>query len=126
MAQAHTAFRFSSTEAVVVFSTSAFIWWTFLSFIILSLACDSALSMAVLDELPGLEVQIIVNRTPVKEYDDDEEEVVDKTVTRYIEAESEAEFEVRLKFQSMFNISAKHSVAAEVLLDGKYGNGVVL
>jgi len=82
--------------------------------------------MAVLDELPGLEVQIIVNKTPVKEYDDNEEEVVDKTVTRYIEAESEAEFEVRLKFQSMFNISAKHSVAAEVLLDGKYGNGVVL
>lgn len=82
--------------------------------------------MAVLDELPGLEAQIIVNRTPVKEYDDDVEEVMDKTVTRYIEAESGAEFEVRLIFQRMFNVSARHSMIAELFLDGKYGNSIIL
>jgi hypothetical protein len=82
--------------------------------------------MAVLDELPGLEAQIIFNRTPVKEYDDDEEGVVDKTVTKYIEAESGAEFGVRLHFHSMFNVSARHSVLVEVYLDGKYGNSIVL
>jgi len=82
--------------------------------------------MAILDELPGLEAQIIVNRTPVKEYDDDEEGVVDKTVTMYIEAKSGAEFGVRLNLQSMFNVSARHSMVAEVYLDGTYGNSIVL
>lgn len=63
---------------------------------------------------------------PVKEYDDDEEGIVDKTITKYIEAESGAEFGVRLSIQCMFNVSAKDSVIAEVFLDGKYGNSIVL
>jgi len=55
--------------------------------------------MAVLDGLPGLEVEIVVNGQPLKEYTDtfvDEEEA--KTVIKYVEAVSGANFEIYCRF----------------------------
>jgi len=55
--------------------------------------------MAVLDELPGLVVEILVNGEPLKEYTDtfvDEKEP--NTIIKYIEAVSGANFEIRCRF----------------------------
>jgi len=55
--------------------------------------------MAVLGGLPGLEVRVMVNGEPLKEYTDtfvDEEEA--KTVIKYIEAVSGANFEISCRF----------------------------
>src|ERR1700712_1287703 len=64
--------------------------------------------MAVLDDLPGFDVSILVDNTALKEYDDDEEVTsaesgaigehqVSKTISKYIEAMSDKDFQIHLK-----------------------------
>ena len=73
--------------------------------------------MAVLDEITGLTVQIIVKKRQAQEYDNDEEEASPNTVTKYIEAQSGAKFGVKFRFSNEFD--AKHSILADIYLDGK-------
>ena len=53
--------------------------------------------MAIIDDLPGVVIEIIVKGTALKEYEDDELDEDERTVTRYIEAVSGQEFAVRIK-----------------------------
>jgi hypothetical protein len=69
--------------------------------------------MAVLDDLPGIEVDVRINGEPLVEYDDDEEyqpqgdEVPEhrkaKTVSKYIKSETDAEFTVNLSVNRRYN-----------------------
>lgn len=48
---------------------------------------------------PGVIVEILVSGQPLPEYDDiDEGPILPNTVTKYIEAQSDAEFAVRVRF----------------------------
>ncbi|KAF2491026.1 hypothetical protein BU16DRAFT_141592 [Lophium mytilinum] len=77
--------------------------------------------MAILNDLPGLKVEIVVNGQTLKEYDDDDEDPEEKprTVTKYIEATSGASFEVRFTFTRLFSLSM-YSFAMDIYLDGKF------
>jgi hypothetical protein len=79
--------------------------------------------MAVLDDIPGLDVRIHVNGSPLVEYDDDDSEPAPKKVTKYIEAISGARFDVQYEFKESFR--AKDGIVAEVYVDGKWMTGSV-
>ncbi|KAF1937305.1 hypothetical protein EJ02DRAFT_458833, partial [Clathrospora elynae] len=73
--------------------------------------------MAVIDESPGLEVQIHVNGKPLHEYDDRHSEVPGKTSESYIEAQSDVNFEIHYSFKAPF--PAGRPVSMIVTIDGK-------
>jgi hypothetical protein len=73
--------------------------------------------MAIIDETAGLEVQIHVNGQVVREYDDHHAEVPVKTSEKYIEAQSDAKFEIHYTFQEPF--AADRAVSMIVTIDGQ-------
>ncbi|KAF2677306.1 hypothetical protein K458DRAFT_163912 [Lentithecium fluviatile CBS 122367] len=80
--------------------------------------------MAITTVYPGLQVDVVVNGAPLQEYDDDEDEDSPDTTTKYVEATSGANFEIRYSFGTGF--SAKHAVVTRVHVDGQYGEGHVI
>jgi hypothetical protein len=81
--------------------------------------------MAILSSFPGLTVEILVNGIAREEYQPPEDEVQDtqKHVTRYIEAESGANFEVRVSLNSAFKTAfdiSKYDLCAVIRIDGSY------
>ena len=73
--------------------------------------------MAVLPEVPGLKVEVCVDGSPLQEYDDDEPAQAN-TVTKYIEAVSDANF--CIKYAADHSYLSTHGVEAEVHIDGRY------
>ena len=73
--------------------------------------------MAVIDETPGLEVQIRVNDRPLREYIDQHTQVAEKIQERYIEADTNAAFEIHIKFTTPF--PTDRAVSMIVTVDGK-------
>ncbi|KAF1850027.1 uncharacterized protein K460DRAFT_326501 [Cucurbitaria berberidis CBS 394.84] len=71
--------------------------------------------MAVLDDVPGLKAEVIVDGRPLREYDDDEE-TSSKAVTKYVEAQSGAEFAIRSVFSAPFPL--QYGVEMKVSVDG--------
>ncbi|KAL5346136.1 hypothetical protein ACLOAV_009169 [Pseudogymnoascus australis] len=85
--------------------------------------------MAILDALPGVEVSILTNGQSVEEYVD-ADEVVDgplasKTVVKYIEAISDAEFTVKRTVLDSFRLHKQKvdDLLFQVKLDGKWAAG---
>jgi hypothetical protein len=84
--------------------------------------------MAVLSKFPGLNVHIVVNGVARPEIDPPDDDVEDtrKRVTRYIEAESGANFEVRFSLDKAFkravNVS-KYDLCVGVWIDGLWIKG---
>jgi len=77
--------------------------------------------MAVTDKHPGLEVEVVVDGAPLKEYNDDDSND-QEIVSKYIEAQSGAEFAVRSTFTAPF--PRGHGVQIAVRVDGttrRYG-----
>jgi len=54
--------------------------------------------MAVLDSVPGLEVHILVDDERLDEFEDTDQPATSDTVTKYIEAETGKQFELRYAF----------------------------
>ncbi|ORY11100.1 hypothetical protein BCR34DRAFT_565684 [Clohesyomyces aquaticus] len=75
--------------------------------------------MVVLDSVPGLEITVVVDKAPLKEYLDDEipDEPNSNKTTRYVEAKSGSEFQVCHKFSNDFE--RQHPLLLGVSLDGK-------
>jgi hypothetical protein len=73
--------------------------------------------MAVIDEVPGLEVQIVVNGTPLREHRDRDAKISAKTAERYVEAQSSAEYEIHYSFKDPF--PGDRTVSLIVTVDGK-------
>lgn len=71
--------------------------------------------MAVLPHQPGVKVHVAINGSVMPEYDDEEPEVPN-TTTKYIEAISDAHFEVRFAFSYPFQ--TQHGVHVILYLDG--------
>ena len=76
--------------------------------------------------VPGLRVNIVVNGKELQEYDDDEDEAAKpNTVTKYVEAISNATFEIRCYISSLFPHST-HDIKVSVYLDGNPIEGAIL
>lgn len=74
--------------------------------------------MAILDDLPGVEVDIIVNGEALKQYEDTELQEDKRTVTRYIEAVAGQVFAVRTTLSPDFKFRGD-SLSVQVFADGK-------
>jgi protein involved in ribonucleotide reduction len=70
--------------------------------------------MAVLAEVPGLEVEILVNGQPLREYEDYSAEVPAQTIERYVEAQSDAQFEIHYTFKAPFPADRPISMIATI------------
>ena len=79
--------------------------------------------MAVLSECLGLKVEVIVNKQPLTEYDNDDEEESPNTVTKYTEAQSGLEYVLKWTFSEPFQ--KKHGVLVGIWIDGEYSTGTV-
>lgn len=70
--------------------------------------------MAIHPDHSGLEVEVVVNDVPLKEYDDDE--APPHTVMKYVESATGANFKVRYRFTKPFPTT--HGVSLDLSLDG--------
>ena len=73
--------------------------------------------MAVLDTLPGVEVNIVVNKKPLKEYQDSDVEEEHRTVTRYVEAVSNQVFEIHMTIEKGFKFRG-NCLTFKIYVDG--------
>jgi hypothetical protein len=73
--------------------------------------------MAIIDEVPGLEVQIVVNGQPLQEHQDRDAKVSANAVERYDEAHSNTEYEIHYSFKEPF--PGDCIVSMIVTIDGK-------
>jgi hypothetical protein len=76
--------------------------------------------MAILHLLPGVQASIEIDGQPAQEYDDEDEKILPKATTKYIEAKSGAEFAVCYQLENDFERS--HDISVRVSLDGKYAD----
>jgi hypothetical protein len=72
--------------------------------------------MAIANEQPRIEVEILIDRAPAKEYEDEEKEEHEANAsTRYIEARSGTKFEIRYRFAEKL----QYDVLVDAFIDGK-------
>ncbi|OBT76398.1 hypothetical protein VF21_03624 [Pseudogymnoascus sp. 05NY08] len=87
--------------------------------------------MAILEAVPGVDVSILINGQLIEEHIDADEEVegplAPKTVVRYIEAISDAEFAVKASVLPAFreNKQAVDDLVFHVKVDGKWAAGII-
>lgn len=78
--------------------------------------------MAVMNEHPGIKVEIVVADTLLPEYEDDQEQHVPNVITKYIEAQTDREFAVRAEFDtSLIPLPPNNCFVVSVDLDEKRG-----
>ncbi|CAN9373262.1 unnamed protein product [Alternaria alternata] len=73
--------------------------------------------MAIVDEVPGLEVQIYVNGNPLREYVDQHAAISKATSESYVEVHSNSAFEIHYSFKAPFPVD--RPVSMIVTMDGK-------
>jgi hypothetical protein len=73
--------------------------------------------MAVLSDVPGLQVEILVQGQPLNEYRDRAAKTSGRTVERYVEAQSGKQFEIRYIFEEQF--PTDRPISTIVTIDGK-------
>lgn len=71
--------------------------------------------MAIHPDFPGLVAEVVVDGKPLREYDDDGQ-AAPKTVTKYVEVVSDANFGVRCTFPKDFFLCGEHQF--KVIVDG--------
>jgi hypothetical protein len=74
-------------------------------------------AMAVLQDCPGLRVEVYVDKAPLQEYSDDEQEQTPKSVTKYIESQSGKRFYIKYFFAPPFPL--QHGVEVRIFIDGE-------
>lgn len=80
--------------------------------------------MAIIKDMPGVIVRILVNNVVLKEYDDDED-VEENSVNKYIEATSGAFFTIQWRFDKRFKYKTD-GIALKVYIDGQYTDSAVI
>lgn len=72
--------------------------------------------MAILNSCPGLEVKVVANNEALKEHADLQTNDAPKTITHYVEVNSEGAFEVHAVFTNDY--TCRFGVRIEIRLDG--------
>jgi hypothetical protein len=80
--------------------------------------------MAVTEALPGVEVTIEINGQALPELTDTDLEVEPKTMTRYVEAQSDTEFAVRIKVNPN-TIFKSDCLRARISVDGTWADSPI-
>jgi hypothetical protein len=71
--------------------------------------------MAIANETPRIEVEILIDGVVAQEYMDEEEGIDAETTTRYVESKSGANFAIHYRFTE----KPQHDVLVDALMDGK-------
>jgi hypothetical protein len=82
--------------------------------------------MAIIDHVPGLQVEVIVDGRPLTEYDDDDDDddgAEQFNATKYIEATSDKPFAIKAVFTQPFPY--QHGVEMQVNIDGGQASSLV-
>ncbi|KAI4658828.1 uncharacterized protein J4E79_006587 [Alternaria viburni] len=79
--------------------------------------------MAIAKALPKLKVEVFVKNAPLEEHVDDDDQTSDNEVTKFIEASSGDNFEVKYCFSPGFSI--RHAMLVELEIDGEYADSAV-
>ncbi|KAI4919496.1 hypothetical protein J4E90_001631 [Alternaria incomplexa] len=79
--------------------------------------------MAIAKALPKLKVEVFVKGAPLEEHVDDDDQPSDNEVTKFIEASSGDNFEVKYCFSPGFSI--RHAMLIELDIDGEYADSAV-
>ena len=79
--------------------------------------------MAIAKALPKLKVEVFVENAPLEEHVDDDDQTSDNEVTKFIEASSGDNFEVKYRFSPGFSI--RHAMLVELEIDGEYADSAV-
>jgi hypothetical protein len=77
--------------------------------------------MAVLQDVPGVQVQVVVDGKALKEYDDSESNQTSKATSKYVEAVSGRNFEIHTTLEK--HMETDHDVSIRVLVDGSRISG---
>ncbi|PSN68691.1 hypothetical protein BS50DRAFT_632589 [Corynespora cassiicola Philippines] len=77
--------------------------------------------MVPLIPLDTIQVDIYVNNQALQQYNDDKQEEAPDSVTKYVEATSGANFEVRCTFADRFH--NRHDLSVKLYVDGKFIDG---
>ncbi|KAF2025119.1 hypothetical protein EK21DRAFT_93521 [Setomelanomma holmii] len=72
--------------------------------------------MALFDEVPGLEVEIVVDGQPLHEWQNHNANIAPKTLERYVEARSNANLQIHYSFKAPF--PADRPVSIIITIDG--------
>ncbi|KAK0650602.1 hypothetical protein DIS24_g6713 [Lasiodiplodia hormozganensis] len=76
--------------------------------------------MAILPDIPGLKVEVKVNREPLEEFRNEDEPDTSNTVTRYVEATSGANFTVQITYDEALDPKYKDwDISSALFLDGQ-------
>ena len=73
--------------------------------------------MAILDSLPGVEITVVVDGEDLHEYQDTDMEDEENTVTKYVEAVTDANFAIKFKGSRELEYKGEY-LSLEVLVDG--------
>jgi hypothetical protein len=79
--------------------------------------------MAIAKALPQLKVEVFVKGAPLVEHVDDDDPVSDNEVTKYIEASSGDNFEVKFCYSPGFSI--RHAILLRLEIAGEYADSAV-
>lgn len=87
--------------------------------------------MAVLDDIPGIKVAVVVGGNEVTEYDDpnaaDQDQPAYPTSTKYIECADGAEFSIKLYVNHNYAWGYRdHALKVRPLIDGKRMDGTIV
>jgi cytochrome c oxidase assembly protein Cox11 len=81
--------------------------------------------MAVIDILPGVEVEVVVGETALKEYEDSDTEEEECTVTRYIEVQPGQTFAILCKVLPEFDFIGD-CICFDFYVDGQKIEGKIV
>ncbi|THX82003.1 hypothetical protein D6D04_03752 [Aureobasidium pullulans] len=73
--------------------------------------------MAILDSLPGIEITVVVDGEDLHEYQDTDMEDEENTVTKYVEAVTDANFAIKIKGSRELEYKGEY-LSLKVLVDG--------
>ena len=81
--------------------------------------------MAIIDDIPGVRVEVIVEGSALQEHVDDDVEKSDRTITRYIKAVSDQVFAVSIELLPEFEFRGD-CIGFDVYVDGVWIDGPLI
>lgn len=85
--------------------------------------------MAIIEAVPHVSARVIVNGTPLLEFDDDDDagdgdnNSTANSITKYVEVTSGQSFSIQYRMEPAF--IPKHDFCVTIYIDGKYGDSHV-
>lgn len=81
--------------------------------------------MVISDDLPGVQIELVVEGVALKEYEESEPEECERTVTRYVEAASGATFAIKASILPGFEFKGQ-CLELSFFTDGDWTDAIII